>query len=56
MDDSLYFDEHHLATREMVRHFAREEVAPIAAKLDIVAMTAAAVFIYQHKFMLAAVQ
>jgi alkylation response protein AidB-like acyl-CoA dehydrogenase len=34
MDDSLYFDEHHLATREMVRQFARDEVAPVAAKLD----------------------
>jgi butyryl-CoA dehydrogenase len=34
MDDSLYFDESHLATREMVREFAREEVAPVAAKLD----------------------
>jgi butyryl-CoA dehydrogenase len=34
MDDSLYFTEQHLATREMVRQFAREEVAPVAAKLD----------------------
>src|SRR5258705_134531 len=34
MDDSLYFTEQHLATREMVRHFARKEVAPVAAKLD----------------------
>ncbi|HTR77829.1 MAG TPA: acyl-CoA dehydrogenase family protein [Gemmatimonadaceae bacterium] len=34
MDDALYFDEHHLATREMVRQFARDEVAPVAAKLD----------------------
>src|SRR5678816_3894483 len=34
MDDSLYFNEHHLATREMVRQFARDEVAPVAAKLD----------------------
>jgi alkylation response protein AidB-like acyl-CoA dehydrogenase len=34
MDDSLFFDESHLATREMVRAFAREEVAPVAAKLD----------------------
>src|SRR6478672_9893276 len=32
MDDSLYFDESHLATREMVRQFARDEVAPVAAK------------------------
>lgn len=34
MDDSLYFNEQHLATREMVRQFARDEVAPVAAKLD----------------------
>lgn len=34
MDDSLYFTEPHLATREMVRQFAQEEVAPVAAKLD----------------------
>jgi alkylation response protein AidB-like acyl-CoA dehydrogenase len=34
MDDSLYFSEQHLATREMVRQFAREEVAPVAARLD----------------------
>jgi butyryl-CoA dehydrogenase len=34
MDDSLYFTEQHLATREMVRQFARDEVAPIAAKYD----------------------
>lgn len=34
MDDSLYFGESHLATREMVRQFARDEVAPVAAKLD----------------------
>ena len=34
MDDTLYFSEQHLATREMVRSFAREEVAPVAAKLD----------------------
>lgn len=34
MDDSLYFSEQHLATREMVRAFAQEEVAPVAAKLD----------------------
>src|SRR4051812_8598503 len=35
MDDSLYFEESHLATREMVREFARDEVAPVAKKLDI---------------------
>ena len=34
MDDSLYFSEQHLATREMVRQFARDDVAPIAAKYD----------------------
>jgi alkylation response protein AidB-like acyl-CoA dehydrogenase len=34
MDDSLYFTEQHLAVREMVRLFAREEVAPVAAQLD----------------------
>ncbi len=34
MHDSLYFQEHHLATREMVRAFAREEVAPVARHFD----------------------
>ena len=34
MDDSLFFSEQHLATREMVRQFARDEVAPVAAKYD----------------------
>jgi alkylation response protein AidB-like acyl-CoA dehydrogenase len=34
MDDALYFGEQHLQVREMVRRFAREEVAPIAAKYD----------------------
>ena len=34
MDDSLYFGEQHLEVREMVRRFAREEVAPIAAQYD----------------------
>ena len=34
MDDTLYFSEQHLAVREMVRSFAREEVAPIAAEYD----------------------
>jgi alkylation response protein AidB-like acyl-CoA dehydrogenase len=34
MDDSLYFGEQHLAVREMVRAFAREEVAPVAAQYD----------------------
>jgi len=34
MDDALYFSEQHLAVREMVRAFAREEVAPVASQLD----------------------
>ncbi|HZF67985.1 MAG TPA: acyl-CoA dehydrogenase family protein [Gemmatirosa sp.] len=34
MDDSLYFDEQHLAVREMVRAFAQSEVAPIASHHD----------------------
>ena len=34
MDDSLYFSDQHLAVREMVRAFAREEVAPVASQLD----------------------
>ena len=34
MDDSLYFSEQHLAVRDMVRTFAREEVAPVAARFD----------------------
>jgi alkylation response protein AidB-like acyl-CoA dehydrogenase len=34
MDDALYFTEQHLAVREMVRQFARQEVAPVAAKYD----------------------
>src|SRR4051794_27856387 len=34
MDDSLYFSEQHLAVRNMVREFARAEVAPVAAELD----------------------
>lgn len=34
MDDSLFFSEQHLAVREMVRAFARERVAPVAARLD----------------------
>ena len=34
MDDSLYFSEQHIAVRDMVREFAREEVAPVAAKFD----------------------
>ncbi|MEP6733266.1 MAG: acyl-CoA dehydrogenase family protein, partial [bacterium] len=34
MDDSLYFSEQHLAVREMVQQFARDEVAPVARKFD----------------------
>ena len=34
MDDTLYFGEQHLQVREMVRQFARDEVAPIAARFD----------------------
>src|SRR5918997_3446497 len=34
MDDSRYFTDQHLAVRDMVRQFAREEVAPVAAKHD----------------------
>jgi alkylation response protein AidB-like acyl-CoA dehydrogenase len=34
VDDSLYFSEQHIAVRDMVREFARDEVAPVAAKFD----------------------
>ena len=34
MDDSLYFNEQHLAVRDMVRSFAQEKVAPVAARHD----------------------
>ncbi len=34
MDDTLYFNDHHLAVREMVRAFARDEVAPVASRFD----------------------
>lgn len=34
MDDALYFGEQHLQVREMVRRFARDEVAPVAAMYD----------------------
>ncbi|MFL5575214.1 MAG: acyl-CoA dehydrogenase [Gemmatimonadaceae bacterium] len=34
MDDSLYFSDQHFAVREMVRTFAREEVAPVARAYD----------------------
>ena len=34
MDDRLFFDDHHLETRDLVRDFARTEVAPIARHYD----------------------
>jgi butyryl-CoA dehydrogenase len=34
MDDSLYFTEHHLQVREMVRDFSRSQIAPVARELD----------------------
>jgi butyryl-CoA dehydrogenase len=34
MDPTLYFSEHHHQVREMVREFARTEVAPLARELD----------------------
>ena len=34
MDDMMYFSEQHLAVRDMVREFARTEVAPVARALD----------------------
>ena len=34
MDESQYFNESHHAVRDMVRRFAREEVAPIARQFD----------------------
>ena len=34
MDPSLYFSEQHHQVREMVREFARKEVAPLARELD----------------------
>jgi butyryl-CoA dehydrogenase len=34
MDDSLYFNEQHAAIRDMVRTFAREEIAPVAGRYD----------------------
>ena len=37
MDDALYFSEQHFAVRDMVRTFAREEVAPIAKEHDVAA-------------------
>ncbi|MDQ6887752.1 MAG: acyl-CoA dehydrogenase [Gemmatimonadota bacterium] len=37
MDDSLYFSDQHLAVRDLVRDFARSEVAPVARRLDAAA-------------------
>ncbi len=37
MDDSLYFSEQHHQVREMVRAFAKEQVAPVAARYDAIA-------------------
>lgn len=34
MDDSLYFSEQHHAVRDLVRTFARDQVAPVAARHD----------------------
>ena len=34
MHDSLYFEDHHLATRAMVREFVQTEVAPVARHFD----------------------
>ncbi len=34
MEDLMYFNEQHYAVRDMVRAFAREEVAPVAGRLD----------------------
>ena len=34
MEDSLYFSDQHIAVRDMVREFARDEVAPVAARFD----------------------
>jgi alkylation response protein AidB-like acyl-CoA dehydrogenase len=34
MDDSQYFSEQHYQVRDMVRAFARDEVAPVAARYD----------------------
>ena len=34
MHDSLYFSEQHLAVRDMVSAFARDEVAPVASQHD----------------------
>ena len=34
MDDALYFTDQHLQVREMVREFARQEIAPVAREYD----------------------
>jgi alkylation response protein AidB-like acyl-CoA dehydrogenase len=35
MDDTLYFTDQHLQVREMIRAFAEQEIAPVAARLDV---------------------
>ena len=35
MHDSLYFSDHHLQVREMVRDFARNVVKPTARQYDL---------------------
>jgi alkylation response protein AidB-like acyl-CoA dehydrogenase len=37
MDDSLFFTPQNLEVREMVRHFARSEIAPVAREHDLAA-------------------
>jgi alkylation response protein AidB-like acyl-CoA dehydrogenase len=37
MEDDQYFTEEHLRVRDMVREFARDEVAPVAARYDAIA-------------------
>jgi butyryl-CoA dehydrogenase len=37
MEDGQYFTEQHLHVRDMVREFARERVAPVAARYDAIA-------------------
>jgi len=37
VDDALFFNDHHLHVREMVRDFARAEIAPVARHYDAVA-------------------
>jgi alkylation response protein AidB-like acyl-CoA dehydrogenase len=37
MDDTLYFNEQHLAVREMVRSFSQTEILPVASHFDEIA-------------------